>query len=139
MPSGLAAAKLDDVTSGNSPLRCLIVDDSADFRDAARVMLERGGIAVVGTACDGAEAVSRGRELHPDVALVDIDLGAESGFDIAEDLVGQLADVAVILVSTHDEDDLADLIATSPARGFLSKFALSPGAIRDMLTATDAR
>ena len=118
-------------------MRCMIVDDSADFRDAARVMLERGGIAVVGTACDGAEAITQGQALRPDLALVDVDLGAESGFDIAEELVGQLADLAVILISTHEEEDLVDLIATSPARGFLPKFALSPAAIRDLLAATD--
>ncbi|BBY78236.1 response regulator [Mycolicibacterium parafortuitum] len=111
--------------------RCLIVDDSAAFRDAARSMLERGGIEVVGIACDGTEAMRRAEELHPDVALVDVDLGAESGFDVAERLGG----IPVILTSTHDEQDFADLIAASPALGFLSKFALSPGAVRDLLAA----
>ncbi|ANI39150.1 chemotaxis protein CheY [Mycolicibacterium vaccae 95051] len=109
--------------------RCLIVDDSADFRDAARAILERGGIAVVGTASDVAEALRRARELHPDVALVDVDLGAESGFDVAE----QLSGVPVILTSTHDELDFADLIAASPALGFLPKLTLSPGAVRELL------
>lgn len=114
-------------------MRCLIVDDSAGFRDAARAMLERGGISVVGTASDGADAVTQGRQLRPDVALVDVDLGAESGFDIARELTEQVADTAVILISTHDEQDFADLIAASPARGFLPKLALSPGAIRKLL------
>jgi DNA-binding NarL/FixJ family response regulator len=114
-------------------MRCLIVDDSAGFRDAARALLERGGIAVVGTASDGMEALSRGRELRPDVALVDVHLGAESGFDIAQELAVHVADTAVILISTHEEQDFADLIAASPARGFLPKMALSPNAIRDLL------
>jgi DNA-binding NarL/FixJ family response regulator len=109
--------------------RCLIVDDSADFRDAARAILERGGIVVVGTARDVAEALLQARELHPDVALVDVDLGAESGFDVAE----QLSGVPVILTSTHDELDFADLIAASPALGFLPKLTLSPGAVRELL------
>lgn len=109
--------------------RCLIVDDSADFRDAARAMLERGGIEVVGMACDAAEAMLRAEELHPDVALVDVDLGADSGFDVAE----QMSGVPVILTSTHDEQDFADLIAASPALGFLPKLALSPGAVRKLL------
>ena len=109
--------------------RCLIVDDSADFRDAARAILERGGIVVVGTAHDVAEALLQARELHPDVALVDVDLGAESGFDVAE----QLSGVPVILTSTHDELDFADLIAASPALGFLPKLTLSPGAVRELL------
>jgi DNA-binding NarL/FixJ family response regulator len=110
--------------------RCLIVDDSAAFRDAARAMLERGGIVVVGTAGDAEEAVRRAHELHPDMALVDVNLGADSGFDVAE----QLSGVAVILTSTHDGQDFADLIAASRAMGFLPKFALSPGAIRELLS-----
>lgn len=114
------------MSSATTAVRCLIVDDSAAFRDAAVTMLARGGITVVGTAQNGAEAVRQNTELRPDVALVDVDLGAESGFDVAEELSG----VAVILISTHDEQDLIDLIADSSARGFLPKFALSPDAIR---------
>lgn len=115
-------------------VRCLIVDDSAAFRDAARSMLEQAGIDVVGMACSGAEALEVYRELHPDVTLVDVDLGADSGFDV----VRQLHDAnspapSVILISTHSEQDFADLIAESPALGFLPKFALSPNAIRELL------
>lgn len=112
-----------------SGARCLIVDDSVGFRAAARAMLERGGIEVVGTAADAEEAVLCAAELHPDVALVDVELGADSGFDVAEALAG----VPVILTSTHDEQDFADLIAASSAVGFLPKFALSPGAVLAML------
>jgi DNA-binding NarL/FixJ family response regulator len=113
--------------------RCLIVDDSAAFRDAARAMLERGGFAVVGAAADAAEAVRLTAELHPDVALVDVDLGADSGFDVADRLNDSHHDLAVILTSTHDEQDFADLVAASPARGFLPKLTLSADAIRGML------
>ena len=112
----------------NGP-RCLIVDDSAAFRDAARAMLERGGIEVVGTACDADEAMRQAETLHPDVALVDVDLGADSGFDVAEQLVA----VPVILTSTHDEQDFADLIAASRALGFLPKLSLSPESVRQLL------
>ena len=116
------------------PVRCLIVDDSATFRDAASSMLERAGINVVGMACNTSEALNRHHELHPDVILVDIDLGAESGFDVAEALhrAGPTAP-SVILISTHSEQDFADLIADSPAVGFLPKFALSPESIRRMI------
>ncbi len=113
--------------------RCLIVDDSAAFRDAARVMLERGGFAVVGAAADAAEAVRLTEELHPDVALVDVDLGADSGFDVAGRLNADHSEVAVILTSTHDEQDFADLVAASPARGFLPKLTLSAEAVRELL------
>ncbi|TFV61603.1 response regulator [Mycobacterium sp. PS03-16] len=116
-------------------MRCLIVDDSADFRDAAGAMLGRAGFDVVAVAATGADAVRLARELEPDLALVDIDLGGESGFDVAEALVA--ADLptipAVILISTYAEQDLAEMIAVSPAVGFVSKFALSGTAIRDLL------
>lgn len=116
-------------------MRCLIVDDSADFRDAASALLARAGISVVGVAANSAEALSLYHEVHPDVALVDIDLGVESGFDLAEQLdrVATSPPLAVILVSTYAEADLADMIATSPAVGFLQKFSLTPEAIHGLL------
>lgn len=113
-------------------VRCLIVDDSSSFRDAARAMLERAAFVVVGTAAGAQEAVEKADALHPDVALVDVNLGADSGFDVAERLSG----TAVILTSTHDEQDFADLIEASPALGFLPKLALSPTAVLTMLGRT---
>jgi len=115
-------------------VRCLIVDDSANFRDAATSMLERAGISVVGVACTIMEALTRYRELRPDITLVDVDLGVESGFDLAVELhAADSPAPSVILISTHSEQDFADMIAASPALGFLPKFALSPAAIRDLL------
>jgi CheY-like chemotaxis protein len=119
-------------------LRCLIVDDSPRFLDAARGLLEGEGVAVVGTAMTSAEAVQRVDELRPDVALVDIDLGGESGFDVARQLHGdgRAALPRIILISTHAGQDYADLVRASPAVGFLPKTALSAGAIRDLLDGT---
>jgi CheY-like chemotaxis protein len=116
-------------------MRCLIVDDSADFRDAASAMLERAGISVVGKASNSAEALRFYEELHPDVALVDVDLGGEDGFELAEQLdrMSTPSALAVILVSTYAESDLAEMIDTSPAVGFLQKLSLSPDAIRNLL------
>jgi CheY-like chemotaxis protein len=116
-------------------MRCLIVDDSADFRDAASAMLERAGISVVGKASNSAEALRYYEDLHPDVALVDIDLGGEDGFALAEllDRVSATSTtLAVILVSTYAESDLEEMISASPAVGFLQKFSLSPDAIREL-------
>ena len=116
-------------------LRCVIVDDSARFLAAARSLLERQGMIVLGEGSTGAEALRLAAELHPDVVLVDIDLGGESGFEVARRLDRQLSQPAapVILVSTHAEEDYADLLADSPAVGFLSKAVLSAGAIRELL------
>ncbi|OBF29115.1 hypothetical protein A5724_26965 [Mycobacterium sp. ACS1612] len=123
-------------------MRCLIVDDSADFRDAASAMLERAGIDVVGKASNSAEALRFYEDMHPDVALVDVDLGGEDGFELAEllDRVSAAASrLAVILVSTYAESDLEEMIHDSPAVGFLQKFSLSPDAIRNLLEVSEPR
>jgi DNA-binding NarL/FixJ family response regulator len=113
----------------------MIVDDNAGFLGAARDVLERQGIAVVGTASTTAEAVALAQEVTPDVALVDIDLGEESGFDVARRLTEEEGneDLRLVLISAYAESDFADLIAASPAIGFLSKPDLSANAIRELL------
>jgi len=118
-------------------LRCLIVDDSPRFLDAARGLLEGQGVAVVGVASTGAEALARVEELRPDVTLLDIDLGGESGLELAQRLHGRPGPPPVILISTHAEQDYAELIAASPAIGFLPKTALSADAIRGLLAGRD--
>ena len=116
-------------------LRCLIVDDSPRFLDAARGLLEGQGVTVVGQASSSAEALQQAEELRPDVTLLDIDLGGESGLELARRLQDQAgpASAPVILISTHAEQDYAELIAASPAIGFLPKTALSADAIRGLL------
>ena len=110
----------------------LIVDDNRPFLEAARVLLEREGMRVVGVAATSAQALRRAAELRPEVVLVDIALGPDSGFDVARRLTarGDGAAPAVILMSTYSEADFADLIAQSVARGFVPKQQLSADAIR---------
>lgn len=116
-------------------LRCLIVDDSSSFLEAAQALLEREGLSVAGVASSGAEALRRAAELRPDVVLLDISLGKDSGFEVARSLVANAENGGsmVILISTHAEADFADLIAASPAIGFLPKSELSADAIRRMI------
>jgi DNA-binding NarL/FixJ family response regulator len=113
-------------------LRCLIVDDNGGFRDAARLLLEREEIEVVGVASNSAEARSRVAELRPDVVLVDIALGAESGFELARTLARE-GGPKLILISTLPEVDFVDLIEASPAVGFIAKSELSARAVRDLV------
>ena len=113
--------------------RCLIVDDSSRFLAAARGLLERQGMVVVGDASTKAQALGLAEKLRPDVTLVDIYLGGESGLEVARALSTAATPVLVILISTHAEDDFGGLIAASPAIGFLPKAALSASAIRDMI------
>jgi DNA-binding NarL/FixJ family response regulator len=117
------------------PLRYLLVDDNHAFLEAASVLLEREGVTVVGVASSIAEALRQVRALRPDVILVDIGLGHESGFDLAqllaEDAEGGGAEV--ILTSVREETDYAELIAESPSAGFLAKSELSARGIGRIL------
>jgi DNA-binding NarL/FixJ family response regulator len=118
------------------PIRCLIVDDNAGFREEMHRLLDEQGLEVVGGAASGTNALQQIAELRPDVVLIDIDLGGESGLALTR--VVQEASVPplpkVILISTHDADRFADLIERSPALGFLSKTELSAATIRRMLS-----
>jgi DNA-binding NarL/FixJ family response regulator len=134
MAASFDAARARRCDADIVPLRCLIVDDNASFQDAAGRLLERQGVTVVGRASNAAEALRGAAKLHPDVVLVDIVLGRESGFDVARELVGSGGqDPTVILISTHAEADFADLILQTPAAGFLAKSELSADAIERLI------
>jgi DNA-binding NarL/FixJ family response regulator len=119
----------------------LIVDDNPGFLHAARALLEEEGVRVVGVASTGAEAVRGAAELHPDVMLLDVDLGVDNGFDLARRLVDEpgIDPGRLILISTYSEDEFLDMIEASPAIGFLSKSALSVRAIERLLLASAGR
>jgi CheY-like chemotaxis protein len=117
------------------PLRCLLVDDNDAFLEAACVLLEREGMTIVGAASNTAGALRQACALRPDVILVDIGLGAESGFDLARLLAGngQGGGAEVILISARAETDYTELIDESPAAGFLAKPELSARGIGRIL------
>jgi DNA-binding NarL/FixJ family response regulator len=111
------------------------VDDNPRILRTASAVLDRQGIAVVGLAKTGDEALRVVHEAEADVVLVDIDLGSDSGFDLVRRLA-ESVDIPgsrTILISTHDETDFEDLIAVSPAIGFLSKSDLSATAIHRLM------
>ena len=121
-------------------LRSLLVDDNAHFLAAARDLLEREGVEVVGVASSAAEALRLAAELRPDVALVDIDLGHESGLDLAQKLAaGDGQRPRVVLISAYSENDFADLIAASPAVGFLPKAQISAARLQEVVRTGDDR
>ena len=116
-------------------MRCLLVDDNAAFMETACRVLDPDGVRVTGTASNIAEALLLASDLQPDVILVDIALGDENGFDLARRLAeSHLGALAVIMISSDTEDDYADLVAESPALGFLPKAELSADGIRRLLS-----
>ncbi|MDT4943476.1 MAG: hypothetical protein QOH14_209 [Pseudonocardiales bacterium] len=126
------------------PLRCLIVDDNPQFAEVAGRLLEREGLVVLAKASTGAEAIDLVREFQPELVILDIDLGAESGFDVARQLDSQQSQAEpgavpeIIFVSAHAEEDFADLISDSVAIGFLAKSAFSAQAILQLVSANSS-
>jgi DNA-binding NarL/FixJ family response regulator len=113
--------------------RCLIVDDNPGYLSEARDLLQRQGMSVVGVASNSGDALAIAASDRPDVALVDVDLGAESGLDVARAFATSDEPVPVILISAYAEKDLQELLDESPAVGFLPKSVVSRAAIDDLL------
>jgi DNA-binding NarL/FixJ family response regulator len=116
-------------------LRCLIVDDNESFLAVAASCLNGEELEVLGTATTSAEALRQVAEQNPDIVLVDINLGEESGFEVARALVERFPHMAsgVVLISTRGETDFGGLIKTTPATGFIPKTQLSGRAVRELL------
>jgi CheY-like chemotaxis protein len=115
-------------------MHLLLVDDSLHFLDAARSLLEGDGF-LVGVVSTTEEALRRVRDTKPDVVLVDVYLGTESGIEVARRMRREtdLDPSRVILISTYAEEDLADLINGAPVAAFLTKSRVSGRAIREIL------
>jgi DNA-binding NarL/FixJ family response regulator len=129
MPASAVGGNTDEVL-----MRCLLVDDNAAFVETARRVLDPDGVKVTGTASNIGEALLLAGDLQLDVVLVDIALGDENGFDLARLLAdSQAGDLAVIMISSDTGEDYADLVAESPALGFLPKAELSADGIRRLL------
>ena len=120
-------------------LRCLIVDDSEEFLASAERLLAVQGLDVVALAASGADALRLAVQLRPEVALVDVHLGDEDGLEVAQRLATEAPATRVVLISTHPEADLAELVAGTPAAGFLAKTALSASAIVELVGAAPDR
>ena len=116
-------------------LRCLIVDDNESFLEIAAASLAGDDLDVLGTATTSADALRKVAEQQPDVVLVDINLGKESGFELARNLVERFPQLAsgVVLISTRAEQDFGGLIEASPAAGFVPKTRLSAKAVRELV------
>lgn len=123
--------------SATERLQCVIVDDNAHFGAAASVFLGSQGIEVLGVAAHCAGALSMVEELRPHVTLVDVNLGGECGFNLAEQL--HRLQAVVILISSYAHDDFSELVSESPAVGFLTKSELSLSAIRKLLLCNSSR
>lgn len=113
----------------------MIVDDSEQFLAVAQNYLRRDGLDVVATATTQQEALQKAEEVQPDIVLVDVNLGDESGIELTHLLVDKFPHLRsrIVLISTMDHEDVADLISDTPAAGFLPKNVLSARAVGELV------
>ena len=113
-------------------LRVLIIDDHTLFRSGLKELLERRGIAVVGTAGDGEEGCRLAQMLEPDVILLDVRMPGMGGVSVLDRLKEARVETPVLMLTTSTED--RDLVASvrGGAKGYLLK-DLEPDELIDSL------
>ncbi len=93
---------------------------------------------VAGSASTLADAIAQAQALRPTIALVDVDLGGESGFDVVSTLSDEVSPAPMlILTSTHPVDDFVDMVESSAALAFVPKFGLTARLLLDILAQVD--
>lgn len=120
-------------TIGDVSRSVLIVDDHAEFRRLARMLLEAEGFEVVGEAASGEEGLADAYRVSADVALIDVQLPDMDGFAVARRLTSDGIATQIVLTSSRDASDLGSLVKSCGARGFIPKAELSAARIRELL------
>ena len=117
------------------PLRVLVADDSADFREGIAALLASvDGLELVGEAVDGDEAVAGALDLHPDVVLMDLHMPGRNGIEATRDIVSAAPHVAVLVLTMHEDDESVFSAVRAGARGYLVKGARQAELLRALRT-----
>ncbi|SDO71954.1 DNA-binding response regulator, NarL/FixJ family, contains REC and HTH domains [Nakamurella panacisegetis] len=107
-----------------SDLRLVVADDQASIREALAMMLDMTpGLSVVATAGNGEEAVAMAAEHQPDVVLMDLRMPKLDGIAATALITQQFPEIAVVVLTTFDDDDSIVAALGAGARGYLTKQA----------------
>ena len=109
------------MTAEGDPVRVLVVDDQELVRAGFRMILERGGLEVVGEAGDGVAGVELAGTLAPDVILMDIRMPRLDGIEATRQVVRRDPGVRVVVLTTFDLDEYVYAAVRAGASGFLLK------------------
>ncbi len=105
-------------------IRIVLVEDHAVVRQGTRQLLERySDIEVIGEAADGEEAVALARDLKPDVVIMDVRMPRMSGIEATRLIKMEQPEVAVLVLTAHDDDEYVFALLESGANGYLLKTA----------------
>lgn len=109
-------------TAGNRPISVLVADDHLIIRQGLRLILETSDDLVLsGEAADGAEAVRLAADLQPDVVLMDLRMPGMDGLAAIEQLRVEQPHIAVVILTTFNEDELMMRGLRAGAKGYLLK------------------
>ena len=104
------------------PIKVLVVDDHLIIREGLRLIFDTvDGIEVIGEAQDGLEAIEQVNTLQPDVVLMDLMMPRMDGITAIEELRKQHPELAIIILTTYQENDLMLRGLAAGARGYLLK------------------
>jgi DNA-binding NarL/FixJ family response regulator len=108
----------------DEPINVLIVDDHPMFRAGLAAMLaSMDGIAVVGQAADGQEAIDMAREVVPDVVVMDLQMPGMNGTEATRVMTQTSPHLAVLVLTMFQDDDSVFAAMRAGARGYLLKGA----------------
>jgi DNA-binding NarL/FixJ family response regulator len=114
-------------------VKVLVVDDQAPFRRAAlAVLMMTDGFESIAEAESGEDAVDVAERLHPDLVLMDINLGGINGIEATRRIVAANPGTFVILLSTYNADDLPADARESGAIAYVHKEEFSPFLLEDI-------
>jgi DNA-binding NarL/FixJ family response regulator len=120
----------------DSPVRVLLVDDQALFREALATLLDvRTDVEVVGEAGNGDEALHCAAELRPDVVLMDLRMPVLDGIAATQRLRVEQPEVRVIALTTFDDDTEVFAALRAGAVGYLLKDVSSERLVEAILAA----
>lgn len=105
-----------------NPIRVMITDDHLIVREGLRLILETADeVEVVGEATDGAECLRLAAGLQPDVILMDLQMPRMDGITAIAHLQREFPGIAIVILTTYNEDDLMVRGLQAGARGYLLK------------------
>ena len=119
------------INSNSEKIRVMLADDHAVVRAGIRQFLERtDDIQVIAEADDGRQALQVIEQLHPDVAVLDIQMPHCSGIEVARQIRLNRLQVGVLILTAYEDDPYIDAVLKAGANGYVLKTAAPAEIVR---------